>query len=236
MNKNCGKCSLLISIDTDPHTICEGECAKSFHASCVGVTETDLCALSSNIVWICDACMVSLCKWRERMTADIATSTEPTHSMEDEINDLKCKVAEIVHTLAEVVRNPDSIAPFRHSTPVSSPNLHEGTNETTDSASQQSVNNNDEFSLYLTNIDRNATEDDISLMVSRSLDAPISNCKDIVKLVPKWKNINTVDYISFKIVLNTKLKPVALNTSSWPKGIKFREFVNRSNYTWKPCH
>lgn len=235
MKKNCEKCSLAINMDTDLYTVCEGKCAKSFHADCVGVTEDQLCAFSNNIVWICDSCMVLFCRYRERTNADAATCTEMSRPLEDEINDLKSTVAEIVQTLAEVVRRQDPIVPYQHSTPVSSPKLHEGNNMTTGCTSKQTDIDSDEFSLYLTNIDRNATEEDISVMVSRSLDAPISSCRDVVKLVPKEKCTNTIDYISFKIVLNGKLKTLALNECTWPKGIKFREFVSRSNETWKPC-
>lgn len=71
-------------------------------------------------------------------------------------------------------------------------------------------------------------------MVSDSLCAPEEECSTITKLVPKTKNLKDLDYISFKIVLSSKWKEPALTAATWPKGVKFREFINRRGDTWKP--
>lgn len=234
MGKNCEKCSQTINTDTDLYTVCEGKCAKWFHARCVGVTESDLCTLSSNILWFCDTCMTWLCKTRDRIIVDATSNTEPSRAMEDEIRELKCTVAEIARTLAEVVRKPGPVAPDRHSTPIASPKLRDVPNEIACHTLQADESKSEGFALYLSNIDNTATENDISMMVSHSLGAPLPTCTNVVKLVPKWKQINSMDYVSFKVLLDTKLRPLALKESTWPKGIKFREFVSRANETWKP--
>lgn len=244
MEKKCKKCALSINVNDELYTVCEGDCAKSFHAACVGLTEDDLCALSNNIIWICDPCMVLFCRKRERMhTTDATTNTEPTRSMENEIDDLKRTVTEIANTLANVVQKLDVAAPIHHSTPVSSSKLLDGTNDMSACDNLQpeessqcplQIPESETFSLYLTNIDSSASENDISLLISRTLNVPLSYCADVVKLVPQHKNVRMLDYVSFKVVLRRDLKPLALSASTWPKRIKFREFVNKMNVTWKP--
>lgn len=231
---------------TDLYTVCDGICAKSFHAECVGVQESDLCALSSNIIWICDPCMKMFCKMRERNFTDVATNTDLRCSLMDEVNVLKNTVAEIVQTLSNVVQNQNSFVPKNCSTPISSPKVFDGSRENisstkqhdctdcTDSPSEITEHESDVFSLYLSNIDRRATENDISVIVYEQLGSSLL-CYDIVKLIPKRRNAMNLDYVSFKIVLDKRLKPAALTASTWPKGIKFREFVNRFNDTWKPA-
>lgn len=237
--RNCEKCSLHIDIDKEPFTVCEGICAKSFHAECVGLSVTDLSVLSGNILWLCNGCLTAFCRYREKSSTDAATNTSATRSIEDEITELKNTVAGIADTLARVTQKIAPIVPHC-STPVSSLKPLDGTGEILGEASENertqasSHEESRDFSLYLTHIDKCATENDISQMVSRSLGAPLSSCNEVVKLVPKWKDINTLDYISFKVVLDRKWEPTAMTASTWPKGVKFREFVNQLNETWRP--
>lgn len=231
---------------TELFTVCEGICGKSFHAECVGVRESDLCALSCNIIWMCDPCMKIFCRMRERNFIDAATNTDMPESLVDDVNVLKSTVAAIAQTLSKVVEKQYTFVPYHRSTPISSPKILNGTNEIACSTKQQECTKHtdlpfespepesDMFTLYLTNIDRCATENDISLMVSQSLGASLSDI-DVVKLVPKHRNVLSLDYVSFKIALDKRLKPAALTASTWPKGVKFREFVSRTNVTWKPA-
>lgn len=243
MDRCCGKCSVMIDINADLYTVCEGMCAKSFHAECVSVTETDLCALSSNIIWICSPCMTVFRRMRERVSTDVATNTDTPKSMLDDISELKTTVADIVCTLSKITQtNSDLNTPHHCSTPISLLKVFDGTNEVVCSSTTQDeildlsteAPDNDVFALYLTNIDKCATVNDISLMVSQQLGVPLSDCGDVVKLIPKWRNTKTFDYVSFKITLKKHLKTSALDASTWPRGVKFREFVNRPYDAWKP--
>lgn len=248
MDKKCKKCALAVNVDNDLYTVCEGNCAKYFHAACVGITEDDLCALSGNIIWMCDACMALFCRMRERMHADASTNTESSHesalSVEDQLNDVKCAVKEIADMLSKVIPKPNVPAPICQSTPVSSPKPLDRPNDMVTgervqpepevSQCSMQMPECETFSLYLSNVDSSATENDISVLISRSLNVPLSCCNDVVKLVPKNKNVSVLEYVSFKAVLRTDLKPLALSASTWPKRIRYREFVNRMNETWKP--
>lgn len=241
----CEKCSLTIDVRAELFTVCEGRCAKSFHAECVGLTESDVCALSCNIIWMCNPCMKEYCQKRGKSFVNTATNTnaaaDEPKSMTDEINELKTTVANIACTLSKLVEKPELTATHLCSTPISPLKLFDGTNGTHCSSTTQNESfevstdspDSDVFSLYLTNIDKCATINDIGLMVSRQLGVPLSKCLDVVSLMPKWKNVSTIDYASFKVVLERSLKPIAMTASTWPKGVKFREFINRRN-TWSP--
>lgn len=240
--KNCKKCALPVDINK-PFTVCEGRCAQSFHGECANLTESELCVLSTNIIWMCDGCLKEFFRYREKSFVDATTNTSLYTSVEDEIKELKSTVADIVDALAKVVPRTKPIAPLSSTpvtpVPVSSLELFDGTDEMLDSEQERTqvsphTEDRRNFALYLTRIDKWSTELDIHRMVCRSLAAPSSVCKEVVKLVPKWKDISMLDYVSFKIVLDGKCKSLAMQQSTWPKGIKFREFVNQLNETWKP--
>lgn len=238
-DKSCGKCSLTIDAAVDSFSVCGGKCFKMFHLECAGLSLSDLSVLSYNIIWVCDACMRDLCRYRVRKFADSTTNTLSSRTVEDEIHELKNTVAAIADTLANVTQKTRPVP--NSSTPISSLKVLNGTNETFDFAcddrstmGSSSTDECREFSLYLTHIDRRATENDIKQMVSRSLSAPLSDCYEVVKLVPRWRNVNTLDYISFRIMLDKKWKILAMNPSTWPKGVVFREFVSRQSEPWRP--
>lgn len=139
--------------------------------------------------------------------------------------------------------SPENTYRLRHSTPVSSPCLRGGTNcayecfqtDISESNEQHSRSEMSKtFELFLTNIDKYVTENEISLMVSRCLGINSTNIFDVKKLVSNSRDFCKLDYVSFKIALDEHQRTLAMNESTWPKGVKFREFVNRHSNTWKP--
>lgn len=87
------------------------------------------------------------------------------------------------------------------------------------------------MSLFLTNIDRFATEKEVECMVRRSVGIEMEEEINVIKLVPKWKNVSLLDYASFRVVLDIRWKTVVMNSDTWPTGIKFREFVSTRSKT-----
>lgn len=238
---DCQKCSQIIT-EGAMYTVCEGKCSKRFHASCVGVDEQQWNALSNNIIWLCDCCMADFCKYRERREPlQIAT-----RSVDQEIMELKTKVATIFETLAAITASEKTSSDGktqRHSTPVSSPCLHGATNSMCENSqadvyvSDEQHSQNDDnktFDLFVTNIDPNVTEKDISFMVARCLGINSVDIIDVRKLVSREKVCSRLDYVSFKIALQEQYKELAMCKTTWPKRVKIREFVNRHNETWKP--
>lgn len=252
----CRKCSLSVDPKIHLFTVCEGDCALSYHADCVFLSENDVLALKANIIWLCDNCLKIFRRARDsrNCTEEVATvsngdvahnGTQRT-TIEDEVRDLKTAVADIMQTMAKLVPGDSTIdPPVLSSTPVSSMKLLDGTNGTNvccrnenDDAGLrwQCADDDRNFSLLLTNIDASAAERDVRRMVVGALgtDALDPECMDIVKLVPWWKSQNSFDFVSYKVVLDKRWKTKAMDPSTWPKGVRFREFVRKRISTWKP--
>ena len=81
------------------------------------------------------------------------------------------------------------------------------------------------FWLYLSGVNPLATNSDVQKIVSRCLDVPDS--VDVVRLVPRDKDVASLTFVSFKVGLDPELKNRALDPASWPTGLLFREFVDQ---------
>lgn len=234
---SCRKCLQHIH-GNDLCAECDGSCARRFHAKCVGLGEDTLKILSQNVIWVCDDCLVQFRKFAVREEHGDKASQNAT-IIEEELADLKSKVNGILNTLSSLTSKQNT-ATLYHSTPVTSFELFNGTNnESSSSSSPQNKGKyayeeiSDTFSLLLTNVDNRVSEQEICNLVSRCLDAPIADCNRVTKLVPKYRECRDFDFVSFKVTLNERWKSAAMNPSTWPCGLRYREFVQRSN-VWRP--
>lgn len=240
----CEKCSQTIDVKSESFSVCEGDCACLFHASCVGLTEDDLCSIASrlNLIWMCDKCMHKFRSMSDGTRADSPTDSPKTKSLDDEVRELKNSVAGILETLSKIT--PTAVTNNRaplHSTPVSmnmpfeEMQTSEGNVNNAESY-QQSLytNDGDNFSLFLSNVDSSVSEREVHNMVSRTLNAPGPERIDVLKLVSYWSYRRPPDFISFKVTLDKKWKAMAMNPTIWPKQVRIREFIERHNVTWRP--
>ena len=83
----------------------------------------------------------------------------------------------------------------------------------------------EKFWLYLSGLNPLATNSDVKKIVSRCLEVP--DTIEVVRLVPKDKDISQLSFVSYKVGLEPCLKNKALDPSSWPAGLLFREFINQ---------
>lgn len=82
------------------------------------------------------------------------------------------------------------------------------------------------FWLYLSGLHPRITVEDIQKIAARCLDS--TTPADVVRLVPKEADLAKLTFISFKVGLDPSLKELALDASTWPDGILFREFIDYS--------
>lgn len=145
---------------------------------------------------------------------------------------------------ADSIETPRTEPAPRHSTPIRCTQLQKGsksdasfcTTQTpcANSSGANSVRSNEEtFSIFLTNIDENVTEEEVSDMVSQSLGIDECGSISVIKLVSKWST-NVRDYASFKVMLHDKYKNKALQANTWPTSIMYRKFYERPRNTWRP--
>lgn len=90
------------------------------------------------------------------------------------------------------------------------------------------------FWLYLSGFQPLISPDDVQKIVTRCLD--LSSPCDVVRLVPKGKDVSKMSFISFKIGLDPALKEKALLPLSWLDGLVFREFVDQSKNSRRPTN
>ncbi|XP_052871067.1 uncharacterized protein LOC128276649, partial [Anopheles cruzii] len=72
--------------------------------------------------------------------------------------------------------------------------------------------------LFLSRLATDVTEEQVSDMVSKSLDA-----KDVLvkRLLPKDRDLSTVSFLSFRVGVPLALRDKALDPSTWPNGVLF---------------
>lgn len=241
----CKKCSLPIDPENELFTRCSGRCSQPFHALCVEDFSADTArALKCrNLIWLCDDCLVEFGSNRYREV------DEDPHQQQlmNEITELKVQVAEISGMLSDVqlTRSTEGECSrnfVKHSTPVSnkSPNsttMHALIHRPPSQGEKNECSTIDDgrsFSLMLSNINNRVTDGEINQLVSRSLGTAESDIVKVTKLVPRWKDCEELEYVSFKVVLDRKWKNAALNASTWPKQVRYREFVDRRAVAWSP--
>lgn len=92
----------------------------------------------------------------------------------------------------------------------------------------------EKFWLYLSGILPEVPEAKVTELVESKL-----KCTNLrmIKLVPPGKDTRSLNYVSCKIGMPLELKPIALATETWPRGIRFREFEDhgiKKQFFWRP--
>lgn len=247
---SCQKCVLPVDCKTDLFVVCEGKCYGTFHATCVGLSETSVCCLQKNIIWLCNDCLADFHRHQRNQQTEPAQQDTVLRSIAEGLNAITTKATELMqlipaHESTESPLQHTSEPQPRHSTPIRCSQLQMGTKideslcttqtSRTHLSRDNSVNlSQGMFSLFLTNIDVHVTEEELSNMVSKSLGVNKINEINVRKLVPKWKT-EIRDYVSFKVTLHDKYKYKALQANAWPTGIMYRQFFEEPRNTWKPA-
>lgn len=208
----------------------------------------------NNVFWMCDGCanLFGNAHFRALMTGfDEKSSMVPSaiQSMQCEIEKLHASVKTLS---AKVDGMPTTPTPF--STPNPWPAIHRinrftksakrfrdtdgnpvnvedgsmkmGT-KTTNPCSTICLDSRQEDELiwiYLSAFHPNTTESQISSFVTECLELTANAHLKVIKLVPKGKDLNTLNYVSFKIGLSVQFKEKAFSCESLPENIRFRQF------------
>lgn len=91
----------------------------------------------------------------------------------------------------------------------------------------------EKFWIYLSRISRDVTPEQIGELAKNRLS---TDDVEVIRLVSKNKDVSTMSFISFKVGVSADLTSKALSSSTWPKGMLFRKFVDnrRVENFWKP--
>lgn len=82
------------------------------------------------------------------------------------------------------------------------------------------------FWLYLSGLHPQVTADDVQKIASRCL--KLAAPADVVRLVPRGADVTKLSFVSYKLGLDPSTKDRALDASTWPSGLLFREFIDMS--------
>lgn len=200
---------------------------------CAGVSRALLGYFAThkkNLFWMCAKCAELFENSHLRSIAICSQEPSPLASLSEAINDLRVEIKQLSSKPAPPPTQPAPLKPATRSPQDErvrhTPNIaaQYGSKET----SQKIVTDHnpaagkDKFWLYLSRIRPDTTNDVISAIVKECL--AITMDPEVVKLVPRGKDTSNFSFISFKIGLDPELKNTALDPSTWPEGILFREF------------
>lgn len=234
----CDTCKLEI-VAEDIVVSCDGLCEdqRIFHARCVGLSYDEGCAcLHRNVFWMCDSCRDSIeyARFRkvfhEKQENAYATRSE-LDCLKSEINRISEIISRTVPDPAAVRRQPTSFVnqqldrfADQKCSPLSSTKLN---------ASDPAVNPDDtNLQLYVSNIAPDVKETDVKRMVCDSIGA--NDLINVKCLVPSWKNVHTLNFVSFKVTVHAQFRDAALRSSNWPSGVRCRIFKDFSDSVWRP--
>ncbi|XP_055622920.1 uncharacterized protein LOC129766414 [Toxorhynchites rutilus septentrionalis] len=240
MEKICANCCQMIN--GIEFVTCRGYCGGIFHLQCAGqsvVTRALLGYFSShrkNLFWMCDECAELFSNSHLRSITKVADEKSPLAALTEAITNLQSEIKQLSSrptslTMSPAVKRWPSLEPVRAAKRLRGPDVTQKSSEC-QSGSKQIGNDvvsvaistkpAPKFWLYLSRIRPDVTNGEISAMVRANLQ--LTQDPDVVKLVPKGADIGNMTFISFKVGLDPALKSKAMDPSSWPEGIMFREF------------
>lgn len=96
----------------------------------------------------------------------------------------------------------------------------------------ESVTNNDNLQLYVSNIAPDVTLREVEHMVCESIG--VVSVLQVKRLISSWQDISTLNYVSYKVTIDAQFRDNALRISNWPSGVRCREFRDFHNSAWRP--
>lgn len=217
--------------------------------NCVGVSRALLGYFPThrkNLYWMCDKCADSFENSHLRAITSQADGNSPLSMLTDAITNLQSEIKKIASRPVPTIQSPklnrwptvgDSIRSSkrpRELDPVvrTTECLHGSKPINQDIVSVPVTEKpSNKFWLYLSRIRPDVTNEAISEMVKANLETDIE--PHVVKLVAKGADTSNMSFVSFKVGLDPSLKNSALDPSSWPEGILFRQFEDYSTQKFR---
>lgn len=210
-----------------------------------------VCVEFDNVLWMCDGCLASFRKQRlepsNESIAEGLNNANPDSRIERIVHQLQSECATLNQSFAELKKSlncskqtvnesgiPSTSTPHRSldNGSTSSVNLNDTSRLQMGSNSEITSVRSRRFWIFFTRIAKHVSADSIRDMVCNSLQS--TDIPEVVKLVPRWSNIETLRYVSFKVGVDWQYKDKAVMDSTWPTGLLFREFEHREFSYWEP--
>lgn len=258
MTVNCKKCLNEIT-DARSSIKCGGFCSDTFCMKCCGLNDVILTAVAdkSNLFWMCNPCkdIMEKARFRNALVSAESANQKLIEDLKntlrsDILNELKLEIRANFKTLIDSV--PKTPVPGSQTFAFNSAKRKRDTDDTASNrpskllrgtdiicplsapATNSGIRDDNKFWLYLSGISPDVPDDCVGKLVAEKL-----GTSDIttVKLVPRGKDPRVLNFVSFKLGMHMDLKTKAMTASTWPVGIVFREFVDKSEprkVFWRP--
>lgn len=245
----CDRCAKAIK-RVDEVLTCMGFCEHVVHLRCASVDKSiaKVISESPNLHWMCDECskLMKIARFRNTISSVGNTMNEFTRNQEAANAELK----------NELAKHSEQIAQLSNRINLSTPTLPASTSRRT--IKRRRVDNVPQVAkpllggtkaiddinvltvappaalcwIYLSRLHPSVKSDIVEKITRDGLHCESAKA---IPLVKQGTDVKSLNFISFKVGIDPKYREAALNPSSWPKGILFREFEDSraSNY-WLP--
>lgn len=249
MTAACDRCAKSIKRGEEV-IICMGFCDHVVHLRCANIDKNIIKAIndSSNLNWMCDECvkLMKLTRFRNVISSVGNTINELTRNQQAAHDELKRELMKHSEQIAQLSNQFNSVTPLHPASinrraskrrrmendpQVTKPFL--GGTKTTDTISIATVPQPTAlFWIYLSRLHPSVKPDAVEKLTKESLQC---NSAKAIPLIKQGTDVNSLNFISFKVGIDPEYRTAALDPSSWPSGILFREFenTNERNY-WMP--
>ncbi|XP_058456595.1 uncharacterized protein LOC131433992 [Malaya genurostris] len=250
MANACDRCAKTVKSEED-FVECSGFCHHLVHMKCAKLNKPFLKVLDENpnLFWICDECckLIKLARFRDSVSSfgsAFASIAERTESIFAELK-------------AEIKKNSQQISRLSRKVPVSSPlppkpdgfgpnakrrredssepsKTLEGCRKPSDNCNIATVPTPCSLVwIYLSRFHPSVSKEMVSQLTKDGLQC--SEDVTVIPLVKKDVDVNTLNFVSFKVGILPKFREAALNPDTWPQGVLFREFEdNKKQNIWYP--
>lgn len=249
MSTACDRCAKAIKRNDEVIT-CMGFCDHIVHLRCANIDKNFAKSISdaTNLYWMCDECakLMKLVRFRNAVSSVGDAICELTKNQEVANTELKNELVKHSQQIAHLSNRINSITP---SMPISAERR---------AMKRRRIDNDNQpaksfvggtriadsncvasvpvpitmFWVYLSRLHPSVNYEAVEKLARECLQCEAAKA---VPLVKQGTDVNSLNFISFKVGVDPKFRAVALDPSSWPKGILFREFEDsrRGNY-WMP--
>ncbi|XP_053686437.1 uncharacterized protein LOC128735976 [Sabethes cyaneus] len=260
MHKVCESCANDIGEGRN-FMKCGGFCFATFCVKCCDLHDELAAAVmkKSNLFWMCNTCknIMDKARFKNALVSVEQANQQLIEELKDQIRkdileDIKLEIRTNFKTLIDSVPKtplPQTPGSFSFNsakrrrgyeenmdTAVIRPSkLLRGTDATAPTAMPTTSNHTEEkFWLYLSGISPDVADQTVTNLTTEKLG---TDNVAVVKLIPRGRDPRLLNFISYKIGLPIDLKAKAMSPDTWPVGIVFREFEDKSvskRVFWKP--
>lgn len=237
---NCMKCTDAITAIPDAVKCAFSSCGNIYHMKCVGLSRSifNTISNSNNIKFICDNCLNYLIV----PTCGAAAAAPSVTSLAEELADIKSSIKEISSVLVNAATPWPALSDkmgekskrsrldmVMDELPVSPAPTRTMADVIVGSGDVGGLRTVEPRKFILASmLDPSTTPEELVVFLNEKLSLPkASTITRVTRLVPAGVDVNTLDYISFKISIPSSHYDLLMSANMWPKGVTVREFEQR---------